>query len=526
MSKGQAFPHTRDVYANLLRDTRGLRRDYAIARETWFAELELDQKEQALFELEMMLKGMVCFANRRNHPGAEPQYAPVSQDYHDELSIVHDVLRQCVGSVRTLLGERDKAFSFFRYLESVIPDDGARNKLLHEQLEQHTPEEALFLLRHAFSGYLEMTDGMLRAGRVSHKAFHAVHQTITREIGRNIYFNPLIALEFRAEFDRIRHPRILDLLQEMESETAHKVVALTFLTLFRSLRYIGYLELYASNPDAIERSYVVLAVLRSDLRALSTFLGNSSALAVAEGFERELLSLPALELKEFYDDLSRIGSTLLVLRDALGALSGMLDLEIGRIFEYEIPSLQKEMDLQERSTKLMLVSAQLRSLMYHAVRTVCSHLQPELEPLDLSQDDELRRIGSIRLRRDVWMLIQIIRAFVTKAEEVQMSEHAWEGFGHFGFVQEFMQYFRSIGYQLMRMNDYQGLDPFLDSLKELSRSDLLDKHRLARTVDECKAFRDYLEGLFDSICKRADLKDSPFNKQEAVRTLRLYLQHA
>ena len=73
-----AIPSERDVYANLLRDSRGLRRDQSSARDTWFAQLPWDQKEQTLFELEMLLKGLATFGNPRNHPGPPRATAAVS----------------------------------------------------------------------------------------------------------------------------------------------------------------------------------------------------------------------------------------------------------------------------------------------------------------------------------------------------------------------------------------------------------------------------------------------------------------
>lgn len=69
MTPSAGARRVRDPYADLLRDTRGLRKEQAAAREAWFAGLAWDRKEESLFELEMLLKGLVCFANPRNHPG-------------------------------------------------------------------------------------------------------------------------------------------------------------------------------------------------------------------------------------------------------------------------------------------------------------------------------------------------------------------------------------------------------------------------------------------------------------------------
>ncbi len=44
-------PQGRNAYAELLRDTRGLRREQQQAREAWFARLAADKKDETLFEL-------------------------------------------------------------------------------------------------------------------------------------------------------------------------------------------------------------------------------------------------------------------------------------------------------------------------------------------------------------------------------------------------------------------------------------------------------------------------------------------
>src|SRR5258706_6080882 len=113
----------RDAYADLLRDTRGLRREQAQAREAWFQRLSLDRKEDSLFELEILLKGMPCFANPRNHPGPPKRTPVVAQDYRDPLVHAREAMARVVALCRTLLTTRDRALVFQRYLETLFPDE-------------------------------------------------------------------------------------------------------------------------------------------------------------------------------------------------------------------------------------------------------------------------------------------------------------------------------------------------------------------------------------------------------------------
>ncbi len=120
-----------------------------------------------------------------------------------------------------------------------------------------------------------------------------------REIAQSAFFNPLAALEFRPEFDRIASAQVLELIQGVPGEQAHRLVALTFLSLFRMLRYTRLLDSIAvdhTDRRVAGRAYLVFAVLRSDARALSNFLRRRAGGLLAESFERDLYRVPAREV--------------------------------------------------------------------------------------------------------------------------------------------------------------------------------------------------------------------------------------
>src|SRR5277367_3126659 len=116
LSRNTPFP-ARNAYAELLRDTRGLKREQQQAREAWFARLAADKKDETLFELEILLKGLACFANPRNHPGPPRRTPVVAQDFREHAAIVREALGRIVQTCRLFLAEGDRAFVFQRYLE-------------------------------------------------------------------------------------------------------------------------------------------------------------------------------------------------------------------------------------------------------------------------------------------------------------------------------------------------------------------------------------------------------------------------
>ena len=135
-----------------------------------------------------------------------------------------------------------------------------------------------------------------------------------------------------------------------------------------------------------------------------------------------------------------------------------------------------------------------------------------------------REVGE-RLRRDVWMFAQIVRGFAAKAAVVRSPERSdrWAGVEGFRFVQEFLNYFRAMGYPLLRSNDYPRVDQFMAAMTSLEETDLLDPTRLAVATKECEAFYRFLMEVFESISRRDELAGTPFDKRAAADSLRMYL---
>jgi hypothetical protein len=519
----------RDAYDDLLRDTRGLRREHAQAREAWLGRLRLERKVEHLFELEIFLKGLACFANPRNHPGPPRKTPIVGQDFREHTALVREVLGRIVQSCRQLLVEGDRAFVFQRYLESVLPDDRARTRLVGQTLAQDTPEQSLFVLRHAMTNLLEVTAGLTRLPRVPFRLFYALVRVAQREIAQSAYFNPLHALEFRPEFDRITNRQMLELMRGVPGEHARRLAALTVLSLFRMLRYLSLADgLANASGDAPKRSvaavYVVLSVLRSDARALSGYLRRRAGPMLADGFDDDVFRVPAPQVAAQYEQLLTRAHELRDIKAALEGVAVNLRLEMRRAFERDFPSLDLAPSVEDLSASVRRLSANVRPALQNAVIFLGRSLGARLDARGVFDDDTARRVLSERLRRDVWMFAQIARAFAMKARSVgQNGDERWAGVSPLGFVREFVAYFRAMGYPLLRTADYPRVNAFLDAIVKLEDTDLLDPARLAVAVGEAEQFYGFLNELFDAIGCREELAGVDFDRHAAAGALKLYL---
>ncbi|HTJ84588.1 MAG TPA: hypothetical protein VL400_22870 [Polyangiaceae bacterium] len=517
----------RNAYAELLRDTRGMRREQQQARDAWFASLAADKKDEVLFELEVLLKGLACFANPRNHPGAGRRRTFVSLDFREHLRESRDGVLRIVQLSRTLLGERDRAFVFHRYLETVLPEDSTRTRLLRSSLsDQETPEESLIVMRHGLTNLVEVMNGLLKLPRVPFRLFYSMLATAMRESAQSTFFNPLAALEFRPEFDRIPSTHVLELIQNVTGEQAHRLVALTFLSLFRMLRYLKLVDGIAIDPTDKRvggRAFLVLAVLRSDARALSGYLRRRAGGLLADSYHKDLLRVPAAEIGARFDELRSEGARLVAIKAALTGVASNLRLELRRAFEHDLPTVDGNLAEPELRHRLREVSKNLRPSIQNAILFLGKSLRSGLEDGQVFDDHAAKRASSERLRRDIWMFAQIARAFAYKARHADPTVDQWSKLQSFAFVREFLGYFRAMGYPLLRVGDYPRFDAFLDAMSGLRDADLLDPGRLAVAITEAEAFYEFLVDLFDRISEREELKDVPFDKQAAARALRLYL---
>lgn len=519
----------RDVYDDLLRDTRGLRREHALAREAWLAKLPLDRKVDHLFELEILLKGLACFANPRNHPGPPRKTPVVAQDFREHAALVREALGRIVNTCRLLLGEGERTFVFQRYLETVLPDDRARTRLLSEALAHDTPERSLFQLRHAMTNLYEVTTGLTRLPRVPFRLFYSVLAMAQREIGQSAHFNPLNALEFRPEFDRITKHQMLELIRSVPGEQARRLVALTVLSLFRMLRYLALVEGVARDPTDTPRRpaaivYLVLSVLRSDARALSGYLRGRSGALLADGFDTEVFRVSAGEIAADYERLLARGHELRDVKATLEGAAANLRLETRRAFERDFPALDFAPSLDELRASVKRVATNLRPALQNAIMFLGRSLGARLDARGVFDDEAARKVLSERLRRDVWMFAQIVRAFSTKARSVDAAgQERWASGSPLGFVREFMAYFRAMGYPLLRGVDYPRVDAFIDAMNRLRESDLLEPSRLGDAVEEAERFQAFLMQLFEGIGRRDELAGAPFDRRAAAEALKLYL---
>lgn len=516
----------RDYYAEFIEGSRWLRKEQAEARAAWFEALPWEHKERTLFRLEALLRGLVCFANPANHPGPPRGAEPVAaRDFSRELDAVRASLRAAIDLARSLSGAADGSTVFQRYVESVVAQDHARIQMARRSLNQDTPEQSLDLLAAALGDLLEVLDGLPEELPVPHRTFSAALRLAQREIHRSEFFDPLDALEFRAEFDRIRSVAVLEVMGAIESDASRRVAALAFLALFRLLRYVELVGEEARRGGGGGALFPLLALLRSDAEALASFFSKEAATWIAEGFGRGFESCGPEEIASRWDRLGGEYRDLKALRALLASMGNQLRLELRKAYEQQLPPPDAPADIGGLAASVERATALLRSYIQNAVVMLAREFVFTLEGEAVFDDFTSNRARSERLRRDIWMFRQILRGFLEKAQGSPAAADQWAGMSTFRYVREFVSYFRSMGYQLLRYSDYARFDEFMGLVEPLRDGGVLEEAQLGNVVRACRDFNLFLEEMFGAVSRRSELAGVEFDKRDAARTLRLFLEH-
>lgn len=477
---GERRSFAQDFFFELMRDSQRVRAVYLAERERWIRSLEITGREEILFELEMLLRGIDRFFNLRNLFGEiQP---PQDRDWREELKATRDAVHRSVHLSRKLIAQQQEQALLFRsFVEGSLADDRARARLGAELREQRTPEESLFLLRTGLVAHQGILDHLLRLDAAPQTLFLDVGRALQHELFVSRYFCPPAALEFRAEYDRIGSVLLLEGLRLLDDEKKRKAFALGLLAAFRSLRSLRYVP--APPVPHTRRVLVILALVRSELHALIGYLESDlprlSATASGVGNAATAGRAAALRIREVVAEVPPILSIPLTDRT-------QLDLQRDKLVE---------------ATK-------------EAVGILANALDPALGKYALFEDDSYRTDQSERLRRDLWIFREMCRHTAKVLEEPSASPELAEP------LRRYATEFRDVGYQLLRHSDRELFDRFLDLLEGWSgRRGETAALRMQRLIDDCRRFAEILDRALEMVSKRNELQKTPIDEpayQEAL----------
>jgi len=474
---GGAARSSRDFYAELIKGSQSAAAGFLAERERWLRSVEVEGREELLFEFEMLLRGVERYFNLNNLP-LDASRPVVTRSFHEELVDVRDAIDQAIRLARQLLDQdSDQKLVFRKYVESRLADDRARRELVDAGLDQASPQESLFVLRQSFDALRTIIDHLLRLPVCPFSLFGDVGNLALRDVVSNRYFRPFRPLEFRIEYDRIKSVPVLEALSRL-TEADRRLFTVAFLACFRVLHCLSYVGAEDEAPPE-RRCRVVLALARSEAVTLAGYLTQELALK-AKAKRHKVAALKVAR------DLTR---------------------ESSRIAK----KLAEQLDDEEQA--LLAAAVDLTALFRKQLGVLATAIDPQLAGEDLFARLVSRADLAVRLRRDLWVLAALCR----DAEATLRRPEAEGADLALAAVRRYLGYFYETSYQLLRYGDYEAVDRFAAILLEHAQAPAGPVAR-ARLAEDCRMFSQLAETTFAAVNRRRDLNQKRFDPAE-VRAL-------
>jgi hypothetical protein len=479
-------------------------REIVPPRNQWFYDLGVERKQEKLFELEVLLKGLDRFFNLHNQPISQKE-AIITRDFSNELRIIRNAVSRVVRLTQGLLTEEDnQALHFKRYVETSLLSDFQRAKQIERALLQRTPEESLYVLCQAFINFQEILHAVTGQQKNSYFIFYHLEHLISREIASNRFFNPFKAAGFAPHYDVVKSPRFIRLVRSVTEPSLRRSLSILFLMMFKLLRYLSFISTEAKELDRLKDSLLIFALIHSEVNQL------------VEVLESELP--PVVKATAMLVEEQRRS-----LLDHMDSLAYQLSIEIKKMFELELKDGGQARDINLLRAGITRSRGLLTNIFQQGIIHLAQVIDPGLDGKLVFPDFISRLDESLKVRRDVWLFHRIIDNMERVIDEAMAKDEPIPVLEAMGTLRNFIFYYQNVSFQYVRCDDREDFQKFFEKVGHLQGAITSDPEKLREFRQELHAFKMFLETTLASINNRTELRNTPFGAEEGERILAQFL---
>jgi len=473
-------------------------------RDRWFYALAAPRKQEKLFELEVLLKGLDRFFSIANQPISDREHI-VKRDFSVELQIIKRAVGRVVRLSQGLLtAEDNKALHFKSYVENRLLNDYQRAKMIERAVRQRTPEESLYVLCHSFINFQEVLSALTEKPANSYFLFYHLEQLISREIAANRFFNPFKAAGFAPHYDVIKSPRFTRLARGIPDSRLKRHLSVIFLLMFKLLRYLSFISPEEKEGDKLKDSLLIFALIHSE------------TLMLVDLIEREMPEVMA-SCVETTEETRR------ALLNHLDALAYQLSIEIKKIFELELKDAAHNKQLNLLRSGISRSRGILTTIFQQGIIHLAQTLDPGLDGREVFGDFISRLEESRKLRRDIWLFHKVIENLERVIDEAGRKGETIPIIEAVKSLRNFIFYYQNISFQFVRCYDREHFQKFFEQTDHFLIADIEKPAALEAFKLNLHGFKMFLEATLANINNRAELREMPFGQEEGERILAQFL---
>jgi len=436
-------------------------------------------------ELDVLLRALDRFFSIENLTASHDDLT--TRNFYDELTTVRDVILRVLGILEVVIPEsRKNAYWFQKFAETKLLTSRDRDSFRENLYKQDTPEKGLYLLYDSFINLKGILSDILRSGTISYMGFTNIGHMIDKEIRENRYFNPF-AVEMNPEFDIITNSEISEIVRGIRDRDCKKQVSMIYLSMFRFLRYLSFIDIAAQRSVSLQTSLIVLILLRSEIKAFHSSVEKSLRKIKEKG-----------------------------LADLLQSVSYQFSMETRRVFHQELRDIHRRKATPHFRGKIENSHGILKNLTEQGVVQLTGFFKPGIKGEALFSSFETRTQQSIRLREDITVLHRLLGLVESRAEIPAERVRVFES------LKNYMVYFESFTFRLLRHDDYEEFSRFFNEI-QAQKKETITGDGFGKLKDKVVYFKIYLETTLRHIGNRAELSDRELDMERVENLAGQYL---
>ncbi|MGD8606174.1 MAG: hypothetical protein PVH21_02700 [Myxococcales bacterium] len=450
--------------------------------------------------LQAVLCGLAAFARLENQPDGAARTDP-----HSPLEAMHAAYQWALHLVERL--QRAPCAPSFEQARQAWPRSHAE------------PRSSLHELRMALSEALGVSERALKIPALDSQAFRRDTDRFLLALERNRFFRPPGPLEFTDTSDLVGSERWVPRLGTWQSEAARTTILISLLTLLRTHRFLGIADRQIGERRGLHRAHIVVAGVRTELRAWSRFVLVQGVETFAEELEARLLSTDAARINRARRELGDLSRRLQRLRETVESMAT-------EIYAQSCTALEQPLPVPGGEPGEVVLIERTRSgigIVRHALKQAAKDLHRLMNVPEAERPERPRRRAERSLHRDIWAFRFILRAFIAKASVAPLAADDWHQGEDLEFVTEFVRHFRVFGPRLVGSTGYTRPGPLSRAISGLTKPGTIDAATLRYAKQECASFADHLDATLD---RMPGSPLAPFDKRKAAAELRGYLAAA
>jgi len=431
-------------------------------------------------ELKILLKALDRFFISGVLPLTEENIT--LKDFSNELNVVKDVILRILSILEVIIPESIKnAYWLRKYAETKFFSLYPNISIIEDIRKQDKPEKSLLLLYDSFINLKGIISDILKSEFISYTSFKNVGDSIKKELRENKYFNPF-QRDIDPEIDKIENNNISTIIKNIKDKNIRKYIALFYIYIFRVLKYLQYVDISSHNKITLNNSVILLFLLKTEIILITDFLNKG---------------------KKIVNETK--------LKDLLNIISYQISMETKRVYDQELKNVFKNISPEELRGKLENSKGILTNLFEQIIVQVTKYFKPEINGKDIFESFVTRLHQSLKLRNDIYVFLKILERLELDLPKTQKREKILRS------LNEFLYYFKSSTLKLIRFNDYEFFDKFINEISTIK------EYKDNKLLERIKHFKIFLETCINQIGEREELKGIPIDQKMVEETLKQFL---